>query len=280
MPFFRFFPYFRCGCSTSSDAFWAGWAFCVSPCIAGALANAALAGYSPQVRAAVANAGRMVAELPGSGWGAGAGSIGGEPLRGAGLGGRARCDFLTRTWGALRMSAQAHCHALERAAFAGPITVLYRPARQPWLAGGNARRTQPPWHAGPCPPRWRGAPDDQGLRRGEAVGLLPTRYRPSGLRAWGPFFGKPPHHDAGRRLALQTGAAVLLARCEREPKTGARFVMYAEPCRCQLDADLETNRAPGQRGLGHVIRQCAPVPGAMAAPGRPRAECPSTEVTS
>ena len=98
------------------------------------LDNAALAGYGfAQVRAGVAHAGRMVAELPRLWLGAPLpcrmeGTRHVEQAYAAGRG----IVYLTPHLGCFELAAQAA--ALRWSARHGPITVLYRPARQPWLA--------------------------------------------------------------------------------------------------------------------------------------------------
>ena len=245
------------------------------------LANAALAGYSfAQVRAAVGHAGRMVAELPGLWLGAPVPvRIEGEPcVQQAWAAGRG-VVFLTPHLGCFEMSAQAV--ATRWSAQQGPITVLYRPARQAWLAKVmETARNRPGMQA--VPTTLAGVRQMiKALRRGEAVGLLPDQVPPEGLGVWSPVFGKPAYTmTLAARLALQTGATVLLVRCEREPM-GRGFVMYAEPLPQPLDADLETAVRQVNEAMEHVIRQC---PGQyLWGYGRykqPRAEAPAAEASS
>ncbi|WP_338820798.1 lysophospholipid acyltransferase family protein [Acidovorax temperans] len=245
------------------------------------LANAALAGYSfAQVRAAVGHAGRMVAELPRLWLGAPVPvRIEGEPcVEQAWAAGRG-VIFLTPHLGCFEMSAQAI--ATRWSAQQGPITVLYRPARQAWLAKVmETARNRPGMQA--VPTTLAGVRQMiKALRRGEAVGLLPDQVPPEGLGVWSPVFGKPAYTmTLAARLALQTGATVLLVRCEREPM-GRGFVMYAEPLPQPLDADLETAVRQVNEAMEHVIRQC---PGQyLWGYGRykqPRAESPAAEASS
>ena len=245
------------------------------------LANAALAGYSfAQVRAAVGHAGRMVAELPRLWLGAPVPvRIEGEPcVEQAWAAGRG-VIFLTPHLGCFEMSAQAI--ATRWSAQQGPITVLYRPARQAWLAKVmETARNRPGMQA--VPTTLAGVRQMiKALRRGEAVGLLPDQVPPEGLGVWSPVFGKPAYTmTLAARLALQTGATVLLVRCEREP-VGRGFVMYAEPLPQPLDADLETAVRQVNEAMEHVIRQC---PGQyLWGYGRykqPRAEAPAAEASS
>ena len=245
------------------------------------LANAALAGYSfAQVRAAVGHAGRMVAELPRLWLGAPVPvRIEGEPcVEQAWAAGRG-VIFLTPHLGCFEMSAQAI--ATRWSAQQGPITVLYRPARQAWLAKVmETARNRPGMQA--VPTTLAGVRQMiKALRRGEAVGLLPDQVPPEGLGVWSPVFGKPAYTmTLAARLALQTGATVLLVRCEREPM-GRGFVMYAEPLPQPLDADLETAVRQVNEAMEHVIRQC---PGQyLWGYGRykqPRADAPAAESSS
>ena len=245
------------------------------------LANAALAGYSfAQVRAAVGHAGRMVAELPRLWLGAPVPvRIEGEPcVEQAWAAGRG-VIFLTPHLGCFEMSAQAV--AMRWSAQQGPITVLYRPARQAWLAKVmETARNRPGMQA--VPTTLAGVRQMiKALRRGEAVGLLPDQVPPEGLGVWSPVFGKPAYTmTLAARLALQTGATVLLVRCEREPM-GRGFVMYAEPLPQPLDADLETAVRQVNEAMEHVIRQC---PGQyLWGYGRykqPRADAPAAEASS
>jgi KDO2-lipid IV(A) lauroyltransferase len=78
------------------------------------------------------------------------------------------------------------------------------------------------------------------LRRGEAVGLLPDQVPPEGLGVWSPVFGKPAYTmTLAARLALQTGATVLLVRCERL-SDGARLCDVCRALAAAAPADLET----------------------------------------
>ena len=119
------------------------------------------------------------------------------------------------------------------------------------------------------------------IHTGQAIGLLPDQVPPLGQGIWSPFFGREAYTmTLAARLALQTGATVLLVRCEREPM-GRGFVMYAEPLPQPLDADLETAVRQVNEAMEHVIRQC---PGQyLWGYGRykqPRAEAPAVEASS
>ena len=220
------------------------------------LANAALAGYRfAQVRAGVAHAGRMVAELPRLWLGAplpcrmeGTRHVDQAYAAGRGI------VYLSPHLGCFELSAQAA--ALRWSAQHGPITVLYRPARQPWLARlMETARNRPGMQA--VPTTLAGVRQMlKALRRGEAVGLLPDQVPPQGQGVWLPVFGRAAYTmTLAARLAQQTGAAVLLARCEREP-LGRGFTVHIEPLPAPLQASLEEGTLQISQAMEQVIRQC------------------------
>jgi Kdo2-lipid IVA lauroyltransferase/acyltransferase len=178
------------------------------------LANAAQGGFRfAQVRRAVAEAGKLLAETPRLWFGrtppiywAQAELI--EALRAEGRG----IVFLTPHLGCFEVTAQAY------AARFGPITVLYRPARKAWLRElVGTSRNRPNMAA--VPTTLAGVRQMlRALRSGEAVGLLPDQVPPKGLGVWAPFFGRQAYTmTLPARLVQQTGAAVLLAWGERLP---------------------------------------------------------------
>ena len=220
------------------------------------LDNAAAAGYGfAQVRSGVAHAGRMVAELPRLWLGAplpcrmeGTRHVDQAYSAGRGI------VYLTPHLGCFELSAQAA--ALRWSAQHGPLTVLYRPARQPWLARlMETARNRPGMQA--VPTTLSGVRQMlKALRRGEAVGLLPDQVPPQGQGVWLPVFGRAAYTmTLAARLAQQTGAAVLLARCERE-SLGRGFTVYIEPLGAPLHASLEEGALQINRAMERVIRQC------------------------
>ncbi|PTT18153.1 lysophospholipid acyltransferase family protein [Acidovorax sp. HMWF029] len=235
-----------------------GWvAFCASPTYRRRfLANSALAGYSfGAVRAAVAHAGRMVAELPRLWMGAtmpcaikGEACV--EQAYAAGRG----VVLLTPHQGCFELSAQAV--ARRWSAERGPITVLYRPARQAWLAKVmETARNRPGMVA--VPTTLAGVRQMiKALRRGEAVGLLPDQVPPEGQGQWAPFFGRDAYTmTLAVRLAQQTGAAVVLVRCERQP-WGRGYVTHFEPLAQPLSDQMDPAVLQVNQAMEHLIRQC------------------------
>ncbi len=114
-----------------------------------------------------------------------------------------------------------------------PITVLFRPTRQEWLAPlieeGRSRG-----QVKLAPTNMRGVRNLlKALRRGEAVGILPDQVPELGEGVWATFFGKPAYTmTLVSKLAETTQARVLLAFGERLP-WGRGFVIHVEP----LDAE-------------------------------------------
>lgn len=176
--------------------------------------NARQAGYGfAQVRAAVAEAGKLIAEVPRLWFGRpvaihweGADLIEAALAQGRGI------LFLTPHLGCFEATAQAY------AARYGRITVLYRPARKAWLRElvDTSRRRA---NLDAAPTTLAGVKQMlKALKAGNAVGLLPDQVPPDGLGVWAPFFGRTAYTmTLPGRLARQTGATVLLAWGERLP---------------------------------------------------------------
>lgn len=196
-------------------------------------ANAALAGASAkQRRAAVADAGRLVMELPRL-WLRPRHVPIADPVHWDGaefveelLAQNRGLVMLTPHLGSFEVAAQAYA---ERFGARQPVTVLYRPARQPWLRElEETARTRPALATAPA--SLAGVRQMmRALRRGEAVGLLPDQVPPEGMGVWAPFFGRPAYTmTLAARLVKQTGAAVGVMWCERLPRGGG-YVVHALP---------------------------------------------------
>jgi KDO2-lipid IV(A) lauroyltransferase len=218
---------------------WLGWlTYALAPTYRRRFAaHAAQAGLPRERwRPAIAEAGRMLAELPWLwlrpvdepisprvSW------VGAEVVDAALERARAQergIVFLTPHLGAFEVTAQAYA---ERWGRDSPVTVLYRPSRQPWLRElVDTARTRPGLATAPA--SLAGVRQMmRALRRGEAVGLLPDQVPPDGMGVWAPFFGRPAYTmTLAARLAQQTGAEIVLMRCERAPR-GAGYVMHVEP---------------------------------------------------
>ena len=252
--FFSFFPLWL----LHAIGWVLGWlAFLLSPTYRRRLiAHAKLAGYSlAQVRGAIGHAGCMVAELPrlwlgrpvASEW-RNTACVEEAYAQGRGV------VYLTPHLGCFEISAQtAAVHFGDRF---GPVTVLYRPARQPWLAEVMAAsRSRPGLETAPT--NLSGVRQMiKALRRGHAVGLLPDQVPPEGQGLWSPVFGRKAYTmTLAARLVQQTGAQVLLVRSERL-SWGRGFVLHAYAMSEPLAADTATAVAQINAEIERLIRAC------------------------
>lgn len=219
-------------------------------------ANAGQAGYRfGAVKAAVGHAGRMVFEMPRIWLGQlpVCEIVNGECAEKAYAKGKG-IVFLTPHLGCFEMSVQA---AAQRwSAQHGDITVLYRPARQSWLAEIlETARNRPGVQA--VPTTLAGVRQMiKALRQGKAVGLLPDQVPPEGLGIWSPFFGRDAYTmTLAARLVLQTGAAVIVARCERK-SWGRGYTLYLEELPVPESQVLDATVQQINEAMEATIRQC------------------------
>ena len=182
--------------------------------------NAKLAGLqAPARRSAVAEAGRMVAELPWLWLRPTSRPLGsmvqwqGQALMDAAIGEGRGLVVLTPHLGCFEVCAQA---IAERYGDRTRLTAMYRPARQPWLRELEETARARPGLA-TAPAALAGVRQMiRALRRGESVGLLPDQVPPEGMGVWAPFYGQPAYTmTLATRLAQQTGAVLLLIWAER-----------------------------------------------------------------
>ncbi|ODU10469.1 MAG: lipid A biosynthesis acyltransferase [Rubrivivax sp. SCN 71-131] len=225
-------------------------------------ANAAVAGVAAaDRRASVAEAGRLVAELPRLWLRPPAQRIA-DPVhweghdvlqallaRGRGL------VLLTPHLGSFEVSAQAYAETFGRAQ---PMTVLYRPARKRFLRElEETARARPALATAPA--TLAGVRQMlRALKKGQTVGLLPDQVPPEGMGVWVPFFGQPAYTmTLAARLVQQTGAAVGLLWTERLPR-GAGYIVHASelPEPLPEGADEETAAGVINRAMEAVILRC------------------------
>ena len=216
------------------------------------LDNAAQARYRPgQVRGAVAAAGKLVAELPRLWFGKG-GTVsweGAALIEAAQEQGRG-IVLLTPHLGCFEAAAQGY------AARFGAITVLYRPARKPWLRGlVDTARGRP--GLATAPTTLAGVKQMlKALKAGEAVALLPDQVPPAGMGLWAPFFGRDAYTmTLSARLARQTGATVLLAWSERLP-WGRGYCVHMRPLAAALDPQPAVAAAQVNACMEQLVREC------------------------
>ena len=219
-------------------------------------AHAALAGYRfAQVRPAVAHAGRMAVETPRLWFGPpvpmqwdGTDVVDAAYAAGKGV------VFLTPHLGCFEITAQGLAERY-RAQY-GPITVLYRPARQAALKDvvETARRRE---GLETAPTTLSGVRQMiKALRAGRAVGLLPDQVPPEGMGQWAPFFGQPAYTmTLAARLVLQTGATPLLVWGERLPG-GQGFCLHFRALAEPLAGELAPAVEQINREMERLIREC------------------------
>lgn len=134
--------------------------------------------------------------------------------------------FLTPHLGCFEITAQYY--AAHR-----PISVLYRPPRQAWLApliqSGRERGG-----VKLAPTTLAGVRElIKTLKKGGAIGILPDQNPGKNEGVWADFLGRPAYTmTLAHRLAQSTGAKVLMAFGERLP-WGRGYIVHIEP----LDAD-------------------------------------------
>lgn len=219
--------------------------------------NADLAGLdAAQMNGAIAEAGRMVAELP---W---VWSVRTDRLRGAiewdgleliqsTLSQRKGVIYLTPHMGCFEALPAAH--AMWLAPRFGPMTVLYRPSRSEALDRmAKAARAMPGVRVAPT--NTAGVRSMlKALKSGAAVGLLPDQVPEEGLGVWAPLFGRPAYTmTLAGRLARHTGAPTLLVYSERLAR-GQGFRVHVRTIRLPLDDSDEAVAASMNRQLEAMI---------------------------
>ena len=209
-------------------------------------ANVTQAGIAfSDARPAIAEAGRFVAELP---------RLWVRPRGQSCLGdvtvqGRHHADTaFAQGRGVIFFAPHCGCFELEPQALAelfaeqhGPITAIYRPARQAWLAELQVMaRDRPGLQV--VPASMSGIRlMSRALKSKGAVALLTDQVPPQGQGIWAPFFGQPAYTmTLAARLALQSGAVMLPVSCERLPR-GRGYVLSFWPALEGLDLLSKTD---------------------------------------
>ncbi len=230
--------------------------------------NARAAGVPAQaVRQSIAEAGRLIAELPYL-WLRPAG----EPLAGVSWQGAELIEaalaqgrgmlLLTPHLGCFEVTAQAYAERFGGGAH--PITVLYRPARKLWVRElEETSRARP--NLATAPASLAGVRQMiRALRRAEVVGLLPDQVPPEGMGVWAPFFGQPAYTmTLATRLVQQTGAVPLLIWGERLAG-GAGYCVHVSELGAALPSGEGSNSEAAQaesaaivnRAMERLILQC------------------------
>ena len=221
------------------------------------LANARQAGMAwPQWRGAVGESGKLVAELPRLWLGRPVPVLwdGAElPVETALAKGRG-VMFLTPHLGCFEITAQAYAQRYGQGA--QPMTVLFRPPRQPWLRDlVMSARGRPGLHTAPT--TLAGVKQMiKALKQGQSLGLLPDQVPPLGMGVWAPFFGNEAYTmTLSVRLAQQTGATVLMAWGERL-SWGRGFRIHVQPLLDDLPADPAQAAGVINHAMESLILSC------------------------
>jgi len=156
--------------------------------------------------------------------------------------------LLTPHLGCFEITAQAYA---ERFGATKPITALYRPAKQAWLAElMKGARNRPGMLTSPATLSGVRAML-RALKKGETVGILPDQVPPEGMGVWAPFFGRSAYTmTMAAKLVAQTGCAVIMLRGERlgalaRLRQGCDYIVHAS----RAPADVEQVLAGGDAAL-------------------------------
>ena len=158
----------------------------------------------------------------------------------------------TEKKGIIFLTPHLGCYEITALYYAAqyPITVLFRPPRQQWLA--------PLIDEGRSRSRVKLAPTNmqgvrsllRALKKGEAIGILPDQVPASGEGVWADFFQHPAYTmTLATKLAESTDATVLLAFGERL-SWGRGFAIHIRP--------LGKAATPQHinDGIEQLVRQC------------------------
>lgn len=219
------------------------------------LANVQQAGlHRRQWLPAVSAAGQLVAELPRLWMGDpvpvqwnGAQHVDAALAMGKGV------VFLTPHVGCFEVAAQAYAQRYGQ--HGHPMTVLFRPPRQSWLAPlVVSSRARPGLHTAPT--TLAGVKQMlKALKSGACVGLLPDQVPPMGQGVWTPFFGRDAYTmTLSARLAIQTGATVLLAWGQRL-SWGRGYAVHVMPLGEALSTELPVATAQINRAMEVLVLQ-------------------------
>jgi KDO2-lipid IV(A) lauroyltransferase len=217
--------------------------------------NLEAAGYRDAAtrRAAIADAGRLVAEAPAV-WLRPRAQVvalvraidGREHVDAARAAGRG-IVFFTPHLGCFEITAQIAANEF-------PITVLYRAPKLAWLQR-LAERGRGRDNVRLASADFSGVRELLGaLARKEAVGILPDQVPGNGEGEWTEFFGRPAYTmTLGARLAAHRGSVCLLAFGERLGR-GAGYVLHIRPLPAAQPGESAARRL--NRALEALIREC------------------------
>lgn len=215
--------------------------------------NTALAGTQSARLAAVAEAGKSIFELPKI-WLRSQEEVVERVVRVCGW------ELVEAAWreqrGILFLTPHLGCFEITAQYYAAqrPITVLYRPPKQAWLAplleqgrGANLQLAKADFSGVRSLMR--------ALRQRQAVGILPDQVPGRGEGAWVPFFGRQAYTMTLAARLAEAGATVLLAYAERLAY-GAGYRLHLRALSAPLTGTLAERAAQLNGELEVLIREC------------------------
>lgn len=164
--------------------------------------------------------------------------------------------YLTPHLGCFEVTAQI---VAQRFGARMPITVLYRPSRQPWLRELMEARSRPGLHTAPT--TLAGVKQlIKALKQRQAVGLLPDQVPPAGQGVWAPFFGREAYTmTLSARLAQTAGARMVLIWGERL-SWGRGYRIRVRPFRADGDGrlapDAQTAARQVNQAMESLVKEC------------------------
>ena len=160
-------------------------------------------------------------------------------------------DAFARGKGVILLTPHLGCYEAAGRAFAcrRPLTVLYKPPKQVWLADLLERHRGSGELATAAATRSGVMQLMRVLKSGGTIGILPDQVPGLDQGVWVKFFGEPAYTmSLPGRLAEVSGAAVLIGVCERLPKAAGwqlHFRTMQEPFDAQSINDA----------MEHLIRE-------------------------
>jgi KDO2-lipid IV(A) lauroyltransferase len=216
--------------------------------------NLERAGYGDQLRAAIAESGKAIVELPFV-WCAEQARVtrhvtmeNWELVQRQLDAGRG-IVFLTPHLGCFELTAQQVSLRVE-------LTVMYRPPRKsalkPLVEGARARR-----HMHLAPATLAGVRMlVKALRGGQPVGVLPDQVPQEGEGVWAPFFGRDAYTMTLPAKLAQLGKAdILLVYAERLPR-GRGYAIRFVPFEGELSGTQAEQAATINRAMEQLIARC------------------------
>jgi KDO2-lipid IV(A) lauroyltransferase len=216
--------------------------------------NLARAGYGKQLRAAIAESGKAIVELPFV-WCAEQARVTRHvtmdnwELVQRQLDSGKGIVFLTPHLGCFELTAQQVSLRVE-------LTVMYRPPRQsalkPLVEGARARQ-----HMHLAPANLSGVRMlVKALRAGQPVGVLPDQVPQEGEGVWAPFFGRDAYTMTLPAKLAQLGKAdILLVYAERLPR-GRGYAIRFVPFDGELSGSAADQAANINRAMEQLIALC------------------------